>query len=214
MHQRWFADGTAVLALSSSPSGADLLAGLAATRGAGGTAALLAEILGTGAQAATPRSQPGDLLTVIPSLRGFGRAARPGPAILGFRPGRPDQDLAQATIEATAFRHRLGIELLGGPGAGCSGPPAEIRVAGGLAASELWVQLLADVTGLPVRVAGTPRPGPSGRRPWLASLAEPGRRWPSRSPLSPGTAGSFPRTPPAPLRSRTATSTTGRHSRP
>ena len=176
VHQRWFADGTAVLALSSSPSGADLFAGLAAARGTGGTAALLAEILGTGAQAATPRSQPSDLLTVIPSLRGFGRAARPGPAILGFRPGRPDRDLAQATIEATAFRHRLGIELLGGPGAGCSGPPAEIRVAGGLAASELWVQLLADVTGLPVRRGGHPETGAIGAAA-MAGVAS--RAWPS-----------------------------------
>jgi L-xylulokinase len=169
VHQRWFADGTAVLALSSSPSGIDLLAGLAAAGGTEGTAGLLADVLGGPAALA---ENPGDLLTVIPSLRGFGRSAMPGPAILGFRPGRPDSELARATVEATAFRHRLGIELLGGTDAG---RPAEIRVVGGLAASDLWVQLLADATGRPVR-RGHPAAGAAGAAA-LAAVAS--GAWPS-----------------------------------
>lgn len=172
VHQRWFADGAAILVLSSSPAGTDLLADLAAAHGADGTAGLLAAVLDAPVRPAGAGDQPGDLLTVIPSLHGFGREVRPGPAILGLRPGRDDGELARATVEATAFRHRLGIELLAGTGAGA---PAEIRVVGGLAASEPWVQLLADVTGRPVR-RGHPAAGAAGAAA-LAAVA--GGAWPS-----------------------------------
>lgn len=159
VHERWFVNGTSILALSSSPSGTDLLDDLAAAHGTGGVGPLLAKML-TGD--AGPDRQPGDPLTVIPSLHGFGRAARSGTTILGYRPGRPDSDLARATIEATAFRHRLGIELL----SRLTEPPVTeavgVRAAGGLTRSDTWVQLLADVLGTPVRRGGLPAAGAIG----------------------------------------------------
>jgi L-xylulokinase len=149
VHLRWFVDGTSVLALSSSPSGADLLAGLSAPLGTTGIGPLLTEMLGDPAWADRQRD---DLLTIIPSLHGLARAVRDGATILGYRADRSGPDLLHATVEATAFRHRLGIELLSGLAGPADGEPAVVRLAGGgLAVNDAWVQLLADVLKRPVQ---------------------------------------------------------------
>lgn len=56
--------------------------------------------------------------------------------------------LVRAVVEAVCFAARDALELT----ARRARPPAELRVLGGATASDLWMQMLADVVHLPLRV--------------------------------------------------------------
>jgi glycerol kinase len=67
-------------------------------------------------------------------------------ALLGVTRGTTRAHVARATLEAVAFRVRQLIEAMRAEGTDVR----ELRVDGGMAANDLFVQLQADVLGLPV----------------------------------------------------------------
>jgi xylulokinase len=103
------------------------------------------------AAAAVPAGANG--LVFLPYLTGE-RTPHPDPtargAFVGLTVRHGLGHLARAVMEGVAFGLRDMVELM---------PPTlgieEVRVAGGGARSPLWVQIIADVLGRPVRVMGT-----------------------------------------------------------
>ena len=99
-----------------------------------------------GLAARSPRGAAG--VTFLPYLSPAGErapffdtAARGSFTGLTFEHGR--EDLARAVFEGLTFVIRECLEASGVR-------PADLRVCGGGAANEFWVQLIADVTGVPV----------------------------------------------------------------
>ncbi|MGI9643559.1 MAG: xylulokinase [Acidimicrobiia bacterium] len=108
--------------------------------------------------AAVPAGSGG--LMFLPYLSGE-RTPHPDPlargAFLGLtvRHGLPH--MTRAVMEGVAFGLRDSAELIR-----AVAPLGEIRASGGGASSQLWLQILADVIGLPVRVVGTPEAAAHG----------------------------------------------------
>jgi xylulokinase len=67
-------------------------------------------------------------------------------AILGLTFATEKSDLAKAILEGLTFELRLNLDLLKDGGVSID----ELRAIGGGARSELWLQLKADITGVPV----------------------------------------------------------------
>jgi xylulokinase len=67
-------------------------------------------------------------------------------AILGLTFATEKPDLAKAILEGLTFELRLNLDLLKDGGVSID----ELRAIGGGARSELWLQLKADITGVPV----------------------------------------------------------------
>ena len=99
-------------------------------------------------QGASP--EPASLL-LLPDFAGSGTptfdTASKG-AILGLTFGTTKTDLAKAILEGLTFELRLNLDLLREGGVRID----ELRAIGGGARSELWLQLKADITGVPVVV--------------------------------------------------------------
>lgn len=97
---------------------------------------------------ASPDPSP---LLVLPHFAGSGTPtfdiASKG-AILGLTFATTKTDLAKALLEGLTFELRANFDLLRAGGV----PIAELRAIGGGARSALWVQLKADVLGVPVAV--------------------------------------------------------------
>ena len=93
-------------------------------------------------------SEPTPLL-LLPDFAGSGTprfdTASKG-AILGLTFATKKADLAKAILEGLTFELRLNLDLLRDGGVSID----ELRAIGGGARSELWLQLKADITGLPV----------------------------------------------------------------
>lgn len=79
-------------------------------------------------------------------------------AFLGLRLGQDRAHLLRAVFEGVAFSHKTHVErlLAHNPALGA------VRLAGGAAHSAVWVQLFADVLGLPVEVVETAELGAKG----------------------------------------------------
>lgn len=58
--------------------------------------------------------------------------------------------MVRSVMEGVAFGLRDSVELMSSMVA-----PGEVRISGGGATSEVWLQILADVLGMPIRVVGT-----------------------------------------------------------
>ena len=88
-------------------------------------------------------------LLVLPHFAGSGTpwldTASKG-AIVGLTFATRRQDLAKAILEGLTFELRTNLDLLQEGGVGI----CELRAIGGGARSDLWLQLKADVTGIPV----------------------------------------------------------------
>ncbi|MDI7276134.1 MAG: FGGY-family carbohydrate kinase [Anaerolineae bacterium] len=88
-------------------------------------------------------------LLVLPHFAGSGTptfdTASKG-AILGLTFATTRTDLAKAILEGLTFELRLNLDLLKAGGIGID----ELRAIGGGARSSLWLQLKADITGIPV----------------------------------------------------------------
>jgi len=108
--------------------------------------------------AAVPAGSNG--LMFLPYLSGE-RTPHPDPLVRGaflgltIRHGVPH--MTRAVMEGVSFGLRDSAELIR-----AVAPLGEIRASGGGAASDLWLQILADVIGLPVRVVGTPEAAAHG----------------------------------------------------
>jgi len=97
-------------------------------------------------QGASP--EPTSLL-LLPDFAGSGTPAfdtASKGAILGLTFGTTKTDLAKAILEGLTFELRLNLDLLREGGVRID----ELRAIGGGARSELWLQLKADITGVPV----------------------------------------------------------------
>jgi xylulokinase len=88
-------------------------------------------------------------LLLLPDFAGSGTptfdTASKG-AILGLTFATDKTDLAKAVLEGLTFELRLNLDLLKDGGVRID----ELRAIGGGARSELWLQLKADITGIPV----------------------------------------------------------------
>jgi xylulokinase len=88
-------------------------------------------------------------LLVLPHFAGSGTptfdTASQG-AILGLTFGTTKTEIAKAILEGLTFELRLNLDLLKAGGVRIT----ELRAIGGGARSELWLQLKADITGIPV----------------------------------------------------------------
>ncbi len=88
-------------------------------------------------------------VVVVPALAGLGAPmwdADARAAIMGVTRGTTRAHVARATLEAVAFRVRQLVEAMRAEGTAVD----ELRVDGGMAANDLFVQLQADVLGVPV----------------------------------------------------------------
>ena len=101
-------------------------------------------------QQASPDPSP---LLILPHFAGSGTptfdTASKG-AILGLTFSTTKTDLAKAILEGLTFELRVNLDLLRAGGVRID----ELRAIGGGARSDLWVQLKADILGVPV---GVPR---------------------------------------------------------
>lgn len=73
-------------------------------------------------------------------------------AIVGLTLAHEKHHLFRAIIEGICFGTRAILDAFGDAGYSSS----EITVGGGAAASDLWMQIHADTTGLPIRVPASP----------------------------------------------------------
>jgi xylulokinase len=97
-------------------------------------------------QGASP--EPTSLL-LLPDFAGSGTPAfdtASKGAILGLTFGTTKTEVAKAILEGLTFELRLNLDLLKEGGVRID----ELRAIGGGARSELWLQLKADITGVPV----------------------------------------------------------------
>lgn len=92
-------------------------------------------------------------LVFLPYLSGE-RTPHPDPlargAFIGLTVRHGLGDMARAVMEGVALGLRDSVELVRD-----SGPIGEIRASGGGASSRIWVRIVADVCGVPVRTVGT-----------------------------------------------------------
>ena len=119
-----------------------------AGEGEGAYETMLAE-----AEAAGPGA--GGVFCLPAFVRGMGPAQRYDPrgAFVGLTTVTQRGQLVRAVLEGLCFQLRQQIEAL----VACSGrSPRRLRVVGGGQKNPLWVQLKADVTGLPVEVPAVP----------------------------------------------------------
>ncbi len=95
-----------------------------------------------------------DGLLFLPYLTGE-RTPHPDPeargAFVGLTVRHTRRHMARAVMEGVAFGLRDSLEIIRE-----QGDVREIRVAGGGAASEVWLQILADVFGEPIRTVDAP----------------------------------------------------------
>jgi xylulokinase len=103
------------------------------------------------AAASVPAGSEG--LVFLPYLSGE-RTPHPDPlargAFVGLTVRHGLGHMARAVMEGVAFGLRDSVELMAG-----EMELGEVRVSGGGASSVLWLRIIADVIGLPVRVVGT-----------------------------------------------------------
>jgi len=94
-----------------------------------------------------------DGLVFLPYLTGE-RTPHPDPlargAFVGLTVRHGLGHMARAVMEGVAFGLRDSVELMA-----AEMELGEVRVSGGGASSDLWLRIIADVIGLPVRVVGT-----------------------------------------------------------
>jgi xylulokinase len=103
------------------------------------------------AETAPPATEP---LLFLPCLAGervplWDADARG--AFWGLSLGQGPADLVRAVVAGVAFNNRLVLELAA---TAVPEPPAELRITGGAARSDLWCRTKADVLGVPIVRAG------------------------------------------------------------
>lgn len=135
------ADGPAAYALEApafvAGAALDWLAGILDVPGTGELLALAATVDDTAGVA------------FVPALAGLGAPQwDPGARglFIGLHRGATRAHLARAASESLAFQTRAATALMAAAGV----PPAELRVDGGVTASRFFLQLQADVLGVPV----------------------------------------------------------------
>ena len=107
----------------------------------------------------------------LPFLYGSNTAVHDA-AFVGLSNAHGSADLLRAVYEGVTYAHRMHLSRL----LRFRRPPAAIRLTGGAARSAVWVQMFADVLGLPVEAVGMAQPGALGA---AMAAAVAGGIWPS-----------------------------------
>lgn len=107
----------------------------------------------------------------LPFLYGSNTAVHDA-AFVGLSNAHGSADLLRAVYEGVTYAHRMHLSRL----LRFRRPPAAIRLTGGAARSAVWVQMFADVLGLPVEAVGMAQPGALGA---AMAAAVAGGVWPS-----------------------------------
>lgn len=97
-------------------------------------------------------------LVFIPFLYGSNEENLDSACFFGMNNGHEKKHLLRAVFEGVVFSHMTHIERL----LTTRENPSAIRLAGGAAHSAVWVQMFADVTGIPVEVVETRELGTLG----------------------------------------------------
>ncbi len=102
--------------------------------------------------AAVSASQPGSRGLLFLSMNGPSQiaAAVPGGGFVGLELAHTRADMSRAILEGCAFEVRWALDELRAAGV----PIEELWLAGGANRSPVWPQILTDVCGVPVQVAG------------------------------------------------------------
>lgn len=87
-------------------------------------------------------------LMFLPYLYGTNTPGCGNAALVGLNNAQDPGHILRAVFEGVVYSHRLHVERL----LQYREKPAAVRLAGGAAASEVWVQMFADGLGLPVEV--------------------------------------------------------------
>ncbi len=97
-------------------------------------------------------SPPGSHGLLFLSLSGPSQVpnAAPGGGFAGLELVHTHADMSRAVLEGCAFEVRWALDELRSSGI----PVEELWLAGGANRSPVWPQILADVAGVPIRVAG------------------------------------------------------------
>jgi len=97
-------------------------------------------------------------LIFIPFLYGSNSPALHDAAFLGMHNGHTRADILRAVYEGVVFSHKQHIDTL----LANRNIPSHIRIAGGAANSDVWMQMFADVIGYPVEITTAKTPGSLG----------------------------------------------------
>ncbi|MBM4459252.1 MAG: hypothetical protein FJ011_16085 [Chloroflexi bacterium] len=101
--------------------------------------------------AALAESEPGSHGLLFTPLGGPSQlpGAAPGGIMAGLQLAHTRADMARAILEGCGFEVRWALEQLAASGL----PTSELWIAGGAAASPVWPQILADISGVPIMLA-------------------------------------------------------------
>jgi L-xylulokinase len=104
----------------------------------------------------------------LPFLYGSNEGPRASGGFLGLHGWHGKAHMLRAVYEGVAFSHKTHVDRLlahrGGahPAAAVPNPPSAVRIAGGAARSDVWVQMFADVLQLPIELTACEELGAMG----------------------------------------------------
>lgn len=104
----------------------------------------------------TPLDENGPLF--LPYLYGAPELAQASAGLYGLQAHHKKADIVRAVFEGIVFSHKEHTEKL----LACRDRPECVRLSGGAANSKAWVQMFADVLGLPVETVPVKEPGALG----------------------------------------------------
>lgn len=104
----------------------------------------------------TPLAEDAPLF--FPYLFGAPDAPQANAVFAGFTARHGKADMVRAVFEGIVFGHREHIDRL----LACRSRPEGVHLSGGAANSSVWVQMFADVLGLPVKTMALKEPGALG----------------------------------------------------
>jgi L-xylulokinase len=94
----------------------------------------------------------------LPFLYGSNAGAHASSCFMGLHGWHGKAHMLRAVYEGIVFSHKTHVDRL----LPFSGPPRAARISGGAAKSSLWVQMFADILGMPIEVTACEELGALG----------------------------------------------------
>ncbi len=108
---------------------------------------------------AVRHTQPEDAeIVFVPFLYGSNAGRKAKAVFVGLEGWHKREHMVRAIYEGICFSHRHHIEKI----LAVQKPPQAVRIAGGAARSDVWVQMFADVLGMPMEVTAASELGTLG----------------------------------------------------
>jgi L-xylulokinase len=108
---------------------------------------------------AVRNTQPEDTdIVFVPFLYGSNAGLKAKAVFVGLEGWHKREHIIRAIYEGICFSHRHHIEKI----KEVQEPPQAVRIAGGAARSDVWVQMFADVLGMPMEVTAASELGTLG----------------------------------------------------